>query len=471
MAECPDLPVWLEKADIHAREMKTGLIPVHLLEILTHYRRADNQDFSSAEKLAELYETGDLPCGACLEKAIEWHEYATEIGSVKSALRLAMLKSWMTNNTSPHTTKKLAAKAIENALKDKYISETDINTAAKSAQLLLLNKLDEVDLHWIDILLEHKKMTTHPDREIISKNLHLLRCQRSNSHLILKVASSKISDDGEFKAGIYKILEQPLPLICLPNADSLKETLDQEFPWFRSVTEQIFRQLIVQQHSSMPAFKLRPLLLAGPPGTGKTTYVKRLAELSGVPFRSVMAGGASDSMYLRGTPRGWSTARPGAITQCIATEFVANPLFLVDELDKASPDSKNGRIWDVLLQLLEPATASNYLDECLQVPCDLSWVSWIATVNEIGALPRPLLERFTVVVVQPPGSEHFETLVTGVVNSFAKELGIDARMLPSLDNDNLDVLRRCNGPREISRTARMMIEKKLVDDRRKMRRN
>lgn len=121
--------------------------------------------------------------------------------------------------------------------------------------------------------------------------------------------------------------------------------------------------------------------------------------------------------------------------------------------------------------MLEPATSKVYLDECLQVPCDLSWVCWIATVNEIGALPRPLLERFTVVVVQALSPEHFEILVKSVVVSFAQELGIDARLLTNLDNDNLNMLRRCIGRREISRTARMMIEKKLVDDRRKMRWN
>lgn len=176
-------------------------------------------------------------------------------------------------------------------------------------------------------------------------------------------------------------------------------------------------------------------------------------------------------MFLRGTPRGWASSRLGAVLHDMATEGIANPLFLVDELEKASTDSKNDGIWDVLLQMLELATSKVYLDECLQVACDLSWVSWIATVNEIGALPRPLLERFTVVVVQAPSPEHFEILVKSVVVSFAQELGIDARLLTNLDNDNLNVLRRCIGPREISRTARMMIEKKLVDDRRKMRWN
>lgn len=470
-AECPELPVWLEKADIHAREMKMELIPVHLLEILSHYRRAENKDLDCAEVLAERYESGDLPCGASLTEAIRWHEYAADIGSVKSALRLARLNTWLSETRNMGSVKVKAAKALNNALKDKYVYQENLNMAAQAALLLLEYKPNESEILLIEELLESKKFAAHTDYVVIRDGVRLAQCQRGNSSLSLKVASAKISEDNEFKAGIYRSLEHPLPLVELPNVDFVKKTLDEEFPWFSAINEQIYRQLIVQQHSSMPAFKLRPLLLAGPPGTGKTTYVKRLAELAGVPFRSVMAGGGSDSMFLRGTPRGWSTSRPGAVIQAMATEGIANPLLLVDELEKASPDNRNGRIWDVLLQMLEPATSKVYLDECLQVACDLSWVSWIATVNEIGALPRPLLERFTVIVVQPPGSEHFETLVTGVVTSFAKELGIDARMLPSLDNDNLDVLRRCNGPREISRTARMMIEKKLVDDRRKMRRN
>jgi hypothetical protein len=70
-----------------------------------------------------------------------------------------------------------------------------------------------------------------------------------------------------------------------------------------------------------------------------------------------------------------------------------------------------------------------------------------------------------------PGPEHFQTLVNGVLNSFTKKLGLDSRMLPTLDNNDLDVLRMFNDPREISRTARMMVEKKLVSDRRKTLRN
>lgn len=364
-----------------------------------------------------------------------------------------------------------AAKAITNSLKGKYAGQQDLTMAAQAAMLLLDYRASGDDLLLIEELLENRRFGGHPDKEVIKSRLQITRCQRGDADLSLKVASAKISEDGDFKAGIYSVLERPLPLVALPDADHVKSTLDIEFPWFAEVNEVIFRQIVVQQHSSTPAFKLRPLLIAGAPGVGKTSWVKRLAELCNVPFRSVMAGGGADAMFLRGTPRGWSSARPGAAIQAIATELVANPLFLVDELEKASPDGRNGRIWDVLLQMLEPSTARVYLDECLQVPCDLSWVSWIATANEIGQLPRPLLERFTVIAVPAPGEKHFNTLVTSVLISFAKELGLDTRMLPTLDNDDLDVLRMCNGPREISRTARMMVEKKLVSDRRKMMRN
>ena len=337
------------------------------------------------------------------------------MGSVKSALRLARLNTWLSEARNMGSVKVKAAKAINNALNEKYTCQQNMNMAAQAALLLIEYKPNKSEILLIEELLEAKKFAKHQDRVVIREGIRLAQCQWGSNRLSLKVASAKISEDGEFKAGIYRALENPLPLVELPDADFVKKSLDAEFPWFSAINEQIYRQLIVQQHSAMSAFKLRPLLLAGPSDTGKTTWAKRLAELCHVPFRSVMAGGGSDSMFLRGIPRGWASSRPGAVLHDMATEGIANLLFLVDELEKASPDSKNGCNWDVLLQMLEPATSKVYLDECLQVPCDLSWVSWIATVNEIGALPRPLLERFTVVVVQALSPEHFEILVKSVV--------------------------------------------------------
>ena len=143
--------------------------------------------------------------------------------------------------------------------------------AAKAALLLIEYKPNKSETLLIEELLEAKKFAKHPDRVVIREGIRLAQCQWGSSRLSLKVASAKISEDGEFKAGIYRTLENPLPLVELPDADFVKKSLDAEFPWFSAINEQIYRQLIVQQHSAMPAFKLRPLLLAGPPGTGKTS--------------------------------------------------------------------------------------------------------------------------------------------------------------------------------------------------------
>jgi hypothetical protein len=83
-------------------------------------------------------------------------------------------------------------------------------------------------------------------------------------------------------------------------------------------------------------------------------------------------------------------------------------------------------------------------------------------VNTLSSLPKPLLERFTVVLVESPGENHFMALVEGAVRGFAKEMGIDQRMLPSLDGEDMEMLRRCQNPREINRMVRMMLEHALV---------
>ena len=173
--------------------------------------------------------------------------------------------------------------------------------------------------------------------------------------------------------------------------------------------------------------------------------------------------------FLRGLARGWSSSRPGGILQLMAVEGVANPLILIDELEKASTSNHNGRIWDVMLQMLEPATSRNYLDECLQVSCDLSKVSWIATANELSMLPAPLLDRFTVILVEPPDESHFMTLVNGAVSNFANELGNDVRMLPAFEIDDLDFIKRSKNPREINRVVRLILEHKLVEQKHNLR--
>lgn len=464
--ECPKLPAWLAKAERLAEDSsKFYKLPQHIQTLYNLHYEAQRGDCQCAEKLAIRYESGDVPCGPSMTTAIEWHKYAVHLGSAASALRLAELLDWSLyedgNPAGPGV--QMAHRALEIILANKHSDRSDLHKAASVAILLLKRNPDEAARSLVENLLEEKKFAEHPDFERIATALRKEKCKAGDDPLSLKVARSKIIEDGGFKLGIYQCLESPLPLVPLAlDIGAIRSVLDEEFPWFNKINDQVYRQMLVGQHSATPAFRIRPLLLAGLPGVGKTSWAKRLAELCKVPFRTVMAGGGTDSMFLRGTPRGWSSARPGAVIQAMAIERVANPIFLVDELEKASAHSNNGRIWDVLLQLLEPASSKTYLDECLQVPCNLSWVSWIATVNTLSGLPKPLLERFTVVLVEQPGPDHFMALVEGAIRAFALEMGMDPRLLPSLDAEDLEILRRCKSPREINRTVQLMLEHALV---------
>lgn len=463
---CPDLPAWLAKAERFAEDSsKFYKLPDHIRNLYNLHYQAQRGDCQCAEKMAIKYESGDLPSGPDMDTAILWHRYAVDLGSAASALRLAELQDWSVHaeGNSADAGDQMAQRALQIILENKYINRSEWHIAAAAALLLLKRNPDEAARSLIKDLLEKNRFADHPDFERIARALRLSNCQAGHDPLSLKVAHSKIGEDGGFKLGIYKCLESPLPLAPLPfDADAIRKVLDLEFPWFSKINEQVYRQMVVGQHSATPAFHMRPLLLAGQPGVGKTTWAKRLGELCHVPFRTVMAGGGADSMFLRGTPRGWGSARPGAVIQAMAIEGVANPIFLVDELEKASSSSHNGRIWDVLLQLLEPASSQSYLDECLQVPCDLSWVSWIATVNTLSGLPKPLLERFTVVLVEQPGPSHFVAVVAGAIRAFAQKMGLDQRMLPQLEGDDMEILRRCTSPREINRMVQMMLERALV---------
>ena len=142
-----------------------------------------------------------------------------------------------------------------------------------------------------------------------------------------------------------------------------------------AVTRNIMKQIAARENGKIQSFKIRPILLVGAPGSGKTSYCNALSKLIGVPFRTFMAAGSESSLAMRGVARGYSTASPGFVPRFIAQEGVANGLVLIDEIDKCSSGKNNGSLLDVMLQLLEPASSKAYYDEALEVRLDLSHVN------------------------------------------------------------------------------------------------
>ena len=185
----------------------------------------------------------------------------------------------------------------------------------------------------------------------------------------------------------------PVPLL-----HEVRNRLLFEFPYAEQVIDFALADLVG---------KRTVLLLVGEPGGGKSRFVRRLSEILNVGCWRTDASRA-DGATFGGTDKRWYSAEPCHPFLAIARVKHANPVVLIDELEKAGTRNDYGRLWDCILGFLEPETAARYPDPALQVTLDLSHVSYIATVNSIDPLPSPLRDRFRVVTFPKPRVEHLD---------------------------------------------------------------
>lgn len=202
------------------------------------------------------------------------------------------------------------------------------------------------------------------------------------------------------------MLSTGVPIIPIPSehrADEIAAALHQTFPWMGEANELVWYDMRGAAQSGATGLRFPPLLLNGPPGVGKSTWCRKLAELVGVPSLVIDATGEGSGFSVSGLQRGWSNAEAGRPLDLILRERVANPIIVVDEIEKAgSPSSTRDRsptLVEALLPLLEPASAQQWNCPYFRIPFDMSWISWIFTSNELSGLPEPFLSRCRVVQV------------------------------------------------------------------------
>lgn len=217
----------------------------------------------------------------------------------------------------------------------------------------------------------------------------------------------------------FEVLRRPLKFRTLPSLESLyalRKTLIGEFPWAKEPISLVMSDLFARRRHGVVRLGMAPVLLVGPPGSGKTRFAQRLSELIDTPNTMINLSGMSDVKVLKGVTRGWASNRPSRMVEFILQTKVPNPLFILDEIDKTGIASHHGGDpQDALLDLLEPGNARRYSDIYLMTECDLSHRSYVATSNSLDALSAPLLSRLRPVLFPAPGPEHSNVILKGIL--------------------------------------------------------
>lgn len=201
----------------------------------------------------------------------------------------------------------------------------------------------------------------------------------------------------------------------VPDMQSLYDML----PNFTNVLDDIKRHVALSQDSK-DGLEITPTLLLGAPGIGKTHFAKQLAHLLGTGMSLVSMSSMTAGWLLSGSSAQWKGARPGKVFEALVEGAYANPVMLVDEIDKASGDAQYDPL-GALYSLLEHDTASSFVDEFAEVAIDASQVIWITTANDPRCIPDPILNRMNVFEIQPPTPEQARVIAQNLYKGIRGE--------------------------------------------------
>lgn len=274
--------------------------------------------------------------------------------------------------------------------------------------------------------------------------------------------SSSSSESTVERGYIETVLELPWNKMSVDNKDldHAAQVLDDDHYGLKDVKERILEFLAVRNLTSKGESPI--ICLVGPPGTGKTSIARSIASALEKKYVRISLGGVRDEAEIRGHRKTYIGAMPGRIVNGLRQAGVANPLMLLDEIDKVSSDYK-GDTSAALLEVLDSEQNCKFRDHYIEMPVDLSEVLFIATANEVSGIPKPLLDRMELIEVSSyTENEKFHIAKEHLVEKQKSKNGIKKEQLTITDSALKDIIRlytREAGVRSLERTIGKLCRK------------
>lgn len=208
--------------------------------------------------------------------------------------------------------------------------------------------------------------------------------------------------------------------VTTPSSTGALDPLYEDCPNFEEVLDDLTRYLGLSLVGGA-GVNVMPLLLLGDPGVGKTHFGKRLAAVLGTEFEFISMNALSAGFVITGSSSTWKGAKCGKVAERLVRGKFANPVVLLDEVEKATGSTQSDPM-AALYQLLEPETSRAFHDEFIDVDLDASQVFWVLTANTLDGIPPALLSRMAVYEVPAPTPEQAATIAQRIYSGLLREL-------------------------------------------------
>lgn len=327
------------------------------------------------------------------------------------------------------------------AKRRKLIQERQKTSARKKVSVIMEPHAKSDTPDEADQLTHELVEADHPFIQVSRKMLDIFADKRLHQNLKAPPVGSRIHEDnfseimsiikkGGTKRDMLQLKADQQTALC-----EALDVLTSEMPNFAVVIEHVKNNLLFACHGDRNVY-FPPILLAGPPGIGKTLFASKLAKVLRLPYHYLAMENQIGNGTLVGTQAMYTNSRAGLLYNLLVQGEIANPLILLDEIEKAGSDSKNGgTVVNQLLALLEKHSAQHFEDQSVEgLAFDVSWVNWVLTVNDLNHLPAPVISRTTLFHIEPPSEEQLPRIINSIYQQLLDERCVAAeKRLPIAD--------------------------------------